>query len=131
MSGKLRIVVATVAFGMGIDKRDIRAIIHYNMPKTFESYIQEIGRAGRDGNPAHCHLFLNTFGNDINELKRHIYSNSIDRHTVRKLLSLVFNSVNEDRIKLKPYKEVALNIERNGGAIGHAGRKHIDVAVLS
>lgn len=58
MSGKLRIVVATVAFGMGLDKRDVRAIIHYTLPKGFESYVQEIGRAGRDGNPAHCHVFL-------------------------------------------------------------------------
>lgn len=43
---------------MGINKADIRAVIHYNMPMTFESYVQEVGRAGRDGLPAHCHLFL-------------------------------------------------------------------------
>ena len=58
MSGRLRVVVATVAFGMGLDKSDVRGIIHYNMPKSFESYVQEIGRAGRDRKPAQCHVFL-------------------------------------------------------------------------
>jgi ATP-dependent DNA helicase Q4 len=58
MSNELRIVIATIAFGMGINKSDIRAILHYNMPKNFESYVQEVGRAGRDGKMSHCHLFL-------------------------------------------------------------------------
>ena len=61
MSGRLRVVVATVAFGMGLDKSDVRGIIHYNLPKGFESYVQEIGRAGRDGKISHCHVFLDPY----------------------------------------------------------------------
>ncbi|WP_299594447.1 ATP-dependent DNA helicase RecQ [uncultured Microbulbifer sp.] len=79
MAGDTRVIVATIAFGMGIDKADIRAVYHYNLPKSLENYMQEIGRAGRDGLPARCELLA--CADDIRVLENFTYGDTpIDAH---------------------------------------------------
>ena len=86
-------VVATIAFGMGIDKSNIRAIFHYNLPKSLENYSQEIGRAGRDGEPSVCEMFVCL--DDLNVLENFIYGDTPGLDSIRGLLRQVF-SLGED-----------------------------------
>ena len=87
MAGNLRVIVATIAFGMGIDKPDIRLVVHYNMPKSLENYSQEIGRAGRDGRRARC-LWL-ACADDLTVLENFIYGDTPTPQAVRNLLDHV------------------------------------------
>ena len=111
ISGKLRVVVATIAFGMGINKSDVDGVIHFSLPKTIENYIQEIGRAGRNGKSAQCHIFLDHDSSDLFEQQRHIYSNGIDKINVKKLTSKLFKPCK--CLKLRQIAEEAHNSSDN------------------
>jgi ATP-dependent DNA helicase RecQ len=99
MQGHTRIMVATIAFGMGIDKADIRAVFHYNLPKSLENHTQEIGRAGRDGLPAHCELLL--CAEDLTVLENFIYSDTPTPRALGNLLDRVLRL--GDRFDISPY----------------------------
>ncbi|KAI0105008.1 ATP-dependent DNA helicase recQ [Nemania sp. FL0031] len=111
MAGRVRIVVATIAFGMGIDKADIRNILHYDISSTVEEYSQQVGRAGRDGKPSFCMLYL--CRDDFWLRENFVRGDLPSRQSLQRLLEDIF--LNQPRVKLPDDGEV---IKLNQLALG-------------
>lgn len=99
MSSDESIIVATIAFGMGIDKSNIRYVYHYNLPKSLENYSQEIGRAGRDGEKSICEMLF--CAADLNTLENFIFGDTPERESVAGLVRKMLES--EDEIAVSQY----------------------------
>jgi ATP-dependent DNA helicase RecQ len=107
MDGTLSCIVATIAFGMGIDKKDIRRIIHYDLPKSIENYSQEIGRSGRDGRPALCEVLANR--DNVHILENFVYGDTPEKHSIFQLL----RTIKENKDFIWEIKAVKLSNDLN------------------
>ncbi|NOH47247.1 RecQ family ATP-dependent DNA helicase [Vibrio rotiferianus] len=87
MTSQIDCIVATIAFGMGVDKSDIRRVIHFDLPKSIENYAQEIGRAGRDGKRSECILLGNTSG--LTVLENFVYGDTPEPSSINYVLEQI------------------------------------------
>lgn len=114
LKNKFRVMVATIAFGMGIDKSDVRFVFHYSLPKSVEGYFQESGRAGRDNQLATCILFYNY--HDVSRIKRVIDNDTeSDEKTKKQHIKNLYDVVQycENRIECRRSQMLAYFGELN------------------
>jgi RecQ family ATP-dependent DNA helicase len=101
MEGRVDCICATVAFGMGINKANVRLVVHYGCPKNIESYYQEIGRAGRDGKDAECWMFYRQSDFRIQQLLIEKISDAIYKTTCKRLLYIMTKYVTDKKCRRK------------------------------
>lgn len=108
LEDKIKVIVATNAFGMGINKKDIRLLIHYNTPGSIENYYQEIGRAGRDGKPSHAFLLYDDY--DINIQNFFLSASHPDKALIQSVYSAICDYA-QIAVGNLPGKEISINYD--------------------